>query len=179
MNEVIFRRLNWNSPWMFLGAPGIIACFGLLVFMLWNGYSAGPLLCGLVLVASFGTIPLYCLERVVITEQSILLKIGPTVLRRIPIDQIRTITSTSISIGKSNSCCESLIFLSPKRADELTHGVGKPSRESICAYFESKMILHFLQPQEGLWLSYSDSRAEQIAKMIPNADNYLMNHERS
>lgn len=173
MNEVIFRRLNWNSPWMCLGAPGTIAGVWLLVHQFWNGSSAVSTLIGLILMGSFGTIVLFCLEAVVFTEQVVMLKLGPVTLRRIPKDEIRTITSGIVSIGKGNSCCESLIFLSPKTAEEITQTVGKPRREMLCAYFESKMILHFLQPQEGLWLSNSDSRAEQIAKMIPKSENYL------
>lgn len=174
MERACFRRLRWNSPWMILGAPGTIFGIWCLIHQVWNGFSAVSTLMGLLCLLAFGPIVLYCLETVSITAQEVTLKLGSVVLRRLPVSEIRTITSAAIYIGRGGSCCEHLIFLSLRRLNEMIFTPSEHPRESLHAYFASKMKFVFLDPREGLWLYYTDDR---IAKLLPDAENFILNAE--
>lgn len=175
MKELRFRRLRWNSPWMIFGAPGTIVGIWFLVHQIWNGFHAMSTLIGLLLLFVAGPIVLYCLETVSITEQEVMLKLGPIVLRRMPVSEVRTITSAAINIGRGGSCCENLIFLSPKRLDEMIFTPSEHPREALHTYYGSKMTVHFLHPREGIWLQYT---GDEIAKLFPNAENFILKSEK-
>ena len=175
MDKVCFRRLRWNSKWMILGVPGTIVGIWFMVHQLWNGFNALSTLMGLFWLIVAGSIVLYCLETVSITEQEVMLKLGPIVLLRMPVSEVRTITSAAINIGRGGSCYENLIFLSPKRLDEMIFTPSEHPRESLYAYYESKMTTHFLHPREGIWLQYT---GDEIAKLFPNAENFIMKPDR-
>lgn len=175
MDRACFRRLRWTSPWMIFGAPGTIFGIWFLVHQLWNGFNIMSTLMGLLLLFVAGPIVLYCLETVVITEQEVTLKLGPIVLRRMPVSEVRTVTSAAINIGRGGSCYEKMIILSPKRLDEMIFAPSEHPRESLQAYYESKMLTHFMHPREGIWLYHGDNR---IAELFVDVDNYAMHYER-
>lgn len=175
MDELRFRRLRWNSPWMFYGGFGSIWGIWCLVHQIWNGFHAVSTLVGLVCLLGFGPIVLCCLETVSISAQEVTLKLGPIALRRIPVSQIRTVTSAAIGMAKGRGGCENLVILSPKRLDEMIFTPTEHPRELLHTYYESKMKWYFLPPSEGIWLYHGDNR---IAERFSDADNYVMYYER-
>lgn len=158
---------------MILGAPGTVWGVWCLAQQLWNGFDVFFMLMGLLcLFALFGPIVLYCLETVCITSHEVVLKLGPVVLRRIPVREIRTVINVAIYIGRGGSCCEIITFLSLKEADEMIRMPSEHPREALHKYFEAKMKYIFLPLREGIWLYDSDS---QVAGLLPNAESYCIN----
>lgn len=176
MKESCFRRLRWNSKWMFFGVPGTIVGIWFLIHQFWNGFTILSTLVGLFWLIVAGSIVLYSLETVSITEQEVILKFGPIVLRRMPISEVRTVTSAAINIGRGGSCYENLVFLSSKRLNEMIFTPSEHPRESLHTYYESKIWTHFLHPREGIWLQYT---GDEIAKLFPDAENFMLESEKA
>ena len=176
MKESCFRRLRWKTPWMFYGVFGSIWGIWCLVHQIWNGFNLISTLMGLVCLLGFGPIVLCCLETVSIGEKEVALKLGSVVLRRIPVSPIRTVTSVSIGMAKGRGGRENVVILSTKRLDEMIFTPSEHPRESLLTYYESKMRWYYLPGEEGIWLQYT---GDEIAKLFPNAEKYILKSEKS
>lgn len=176
MKESCFRRLRWNSKWMILGLPATAYGLWCLLPQFWHGFHAIATLMGLLCLLAFGHCVWYGLETVHITDQTVTLQLGPFVLRRIPVGEIRTITSASISLTKGDAFRENLIFLSPRRLDEMIHVPSERPRAALHKYFESRMKYIYLHPAEGIWLQYT---GDEIAKLFPDAENFMLESEKA
>lgn len=176
MDEVRFRRLRWSSKWMILGVPGTV--YGLWCFLsqFWYGFHAIVTLQGLLFLWGFGPCVWYGLETVHITAQTVILKLGPFVLRSIPVGEIRTVTSAAIAFSKGGGFCENLVFLSPRRMDEMIFVPSERPRAALHKYFETQMKHIYMHPREGIWLQYT---GDEIAKLFPNAENFILKSEKA
>ena len=171
MKSTCFRRLRWNSPWLLLYAP--VAAFGLwcLMHQIWNGFSVVSTILGIVLVAICTPGCLACLETVEIEKEEIRLKLGPIVLCRISTSAIRTLVRIYVTIGKGGSCGESLLILSPYTEKELRKR-SRNVRNDLCAYYSLRIICGVMPRSEGLWLSYSRERMDQLQAALPGATEF-------
>ena len=171
MDELHFRRMRWNSQWMILYGP--ITAFGVwcLLQQIWNGFSEGSTIAGVISAGLGLTVCLCCLETVQIDENEIQLRLGQIILRRIPTESIRTLVRTYVSVGKGGSCAESIIILSPHSQKELR----KRSNENPDRYYNTRVISGIMSRSEGLWLQYSEERMKQLHASLPNATEYLRN----
>ena len=163
-----FQRLHFRSSWVVL--HGSFAAFGIwcLIRQIWNGFSSGSTIIGAVAFAIGFAVCLCCLETICIDERQIQLKLGPIVLRRIPISAIRTLVRTYVTVGKGGSCGESIIILSPHSQKELR----KLTNKKPDAYYGTRLILGILPGSDGLWLCYSKERMDQLLALLPNATEY-------
>lgn len=174
MDKVCFHRLRWNSKWMILGIPGTAYGLWCLLPQFWYGFSAIATLAGLLFLWACGPCVWYGLETVHIMAQEVTLKLGPIVLRRLPTSEIRVITSAAIGLVKGGGFCETLIFLSPRRLEEMIFVPSENPRGALHKYFDSKMKHIYMHPREGIWLQYP---GDEIADLFPNAENFILQHE--
>lgn len=171
MKESCFRRLRWNSKWMILGLPATAYGLWCLLPQFWHGFHAIATLMGLLCLLAFGPCVWYGLETVHITDQTVTLQLGPFVLRRMEAGEIRTITSASISLTKGDSFRENLIFLSPRRLDEMIAVPSESPRAALHKYFESRMKHIYLHPGEGIWLQ---DPGREIETLFPYAESFIL-----
>lgn len=174
MKQLCFQRLRWNSAWMFYGGFGSIWGLWCLIHQIWNGFNLISTLVGFVCLLGFGPIVLCCLETVSIGEREVTLKLGSIVLRRMPVGEVRTVTSASIGMAKGRGGRENVVILSPKPLDEMIFTPSEHPRESLLAYYESKMKWYYLPVSDGIWFQYT---GDEIAKLFPNAENFILKSE--
>lgn len=171
MEKYCFQRLRWNSPWLILHGP--VTAFGswCLLQQIWNGFSLGTTIVGLIFIGIGLTVCLCCLETVHIGEREIQLKLGAIILRRIPATTIQTLVRTYVAVGKGGSCGESLIILSLRSVKELRKR-GENTLAGLDLYYNTHFFCGFMPQSEGLWLSYSSERMEQLKAALPNATEF-------
>lgn len=175
MDKVCFRRLRWNSRWMLLGIPGTAYGLWCLLPQFWHGFHAIATLMGLLCLLAFGPCVWYGLQTVHITAQAVTLKLGPVVLRQMPVSHIHTVTSVSVGLVKGNSFYEQLIILSPRRLEEMIFVPSENPRGALHQYFDGKMKHIHLPASEGIWLQYTD---DEIANRFPCAENFILKPEK-
>lgn len=150
------------------------------------------------LFLGFGLSLLLCFfRRVDITDKEVILRLWSIVLRRIPIDQIRTLGVTTMRLNTRRGREEvEAIVLTPHSAlymQKMAGGRGRDmaaygrnateeekahaiTKSAIRAYLRgqlSGLTGTHLPKSEGIWLEYSPERAEELKKLLPRAENYI------
>ena len=161
---------------MILGLPGTAYGLWCLLPQFWHGFHAIATLMGLLCLLAFGPCVWYGMETVHITDQTVTLKLGPFVLRRMAAGEIRTITSASISLTKGDSFRENLIFLSPRRLDEMIDVPSESPRAALHKYFESRMKHIYLHLGEGIWLQ---DPGREVESLFPYAESFILKKDKS
>ena len=171
MEEQRFQRLRWNSPWLILHAPAVAFGTWCLLQQIWNGFLLGTTIAGLIFVGIGLTVCLCCLETVHMGEREVQLKLGPIILRRIPVVMIQTMVRTYVTVGKGGSLGESLIILSLRSVKELRKRGGN-TLVGLDSYYDTHFFCGFMPRSEGLWLYYSKERMEQLQAALPGVTEF-------
>ena len=118
------RRLKINSQWTAMAAFTVGAALLMAIQMIKNlDFPPFLLFIMLFLLALGSPFAVRCLQKVVITNDEVQVKLGWIVLQRIPVSEIRTIVYLTCSIGRGESLKEHLIVLSRKSAEHIQrHG---------------------------------------------------------
>ena len=167
--ELRLRRLRYDSPWLGLIVPVTIMGLWFLLHQLWNGFNLMSSIFGMVLLVMGLPICTACVQRVVIANGEIFLKLAGITLRKIPARQIRTLAGATVSLGRGGANKESLIILSLYSVEELVRGASTDIRARVNQYYCNRFLLGFLNPGEGIWLSYSSERAQLLRSALPEA----------
>ena len=176
MKKTRFPCLRWNSKWMLLSVPLTVYGLYCLLGQFWYGFHPVATLMGLFCMYAFAPCVWYGLQTIHITPQTVMLKLGPIVLRQISVSDIRTITSVSVSLVKGNIFNEIFIILSPQPLGEIIDLSSKNPRGALHKYFDSKMKHIYMHPREGIWLQDTD---DEIEKSFPNAENFILKSDKN
>lgn len=168
MDKVCFHRLRWNSKWMLLSVP--LAAYGLycLLGQFWHGFHPAVTVQGLICLCGFAPCLWYGLQTIHITDRAVTLKLGPLVLRQLPLGDIRTLTSVSVGLNGFN---EIWVILSPRPLEEMVALPSEDPRGDLHKYFDTKRKLLYLPPSEGIWLQ---DPGRELEKLFPNAENFVL-----
>ena len=171
MKELRFQRLRWNSPWLTLHGPATALGAWILLAQVWRGFFIGNTLLGIGVFVLGMLVCICCLETVHVTAEEIQLRLGPIILRRIPITTVRTLVRVYVSVGRGESCGESLIILSPKSEEELRE-LSNREQVDLDTFYAAHCFCGIMPRSEGLWLFYSCERMEQLQAALPGVTEF-------
>lgn len=171
MKELRFQRLRWNSPWLTLHGPATALGAWILLAQAWRGFFIGNTLLGIGVFVLGMLVCICCLETVHVTAEEIQLRLGPIVLRRIPTATVQSLVRTHVYIGTGESLGESLIILSLYSEEEL-HKRDKGLHANADDFYNTHLFCGIMPRAEGLWLSYSKERMEQLQAALPGVTEF-------
>ena len=195
---VVFRQMEYDLEGGLYGFAaigiGVLACIGGVVMICQAEYM-GILACVLGMLFLGIGFPLSACyaARIKITGDEVILTLGPVILRKMPVTEVRTLAYSTLTPNfRGEPWSTEVIVLSRDASSqmryyarrwvqdhELPADISQDEKEklilkkSVEKYIKSRTPGFHLMYEMGIWLEYSPEREEKLKELFPYAECFL------